>query len=70
MTRLGSAVLHDPPLGVATPAYDRERATVGVVHFGVGAFHQAHQAVYLDQVMAAGDLQWHRSFPQVEGNIG
>jgi len=43
---------------VIAPAYDRSEVTVGVVHVGVGAFHRAHQAVYLDDVLAAGDRRW------------
>jgi len=43
--------------GVALPAYDRDKITVGVVHFGPGAFHRAHQAFYFDQLLAA-DPRW------------
>jgi mannitol 2-dehydrogenase len=39
---------------VAVPAYDRRQVTVGIVHFGVGGFHRAHQAMYLDRLMNAG----------------
>jgi mannitol 2-dehydrogenase len=38
-----------------TPAYDRSRLSVGIVHFGVGAFHRAHQAMYLDRLMNSGE---------------
>jgi fructuronate reductase len=31
---------------------------VGIVHFGIGAFHRAHQAAYTDDAMAAGDRNW------------
>jgi len=31
---------------------------VGIVHLGLGAFHRAHQAVYTDDAMAAGDRDW------------
>jgi mannitol 2-dehydrogenase len=42
-----------------TPAYDRDLVTVGVVHFGVGGFHRAHQAMYLDRLMNEGmALEW------------
>ena len=41
-------------LSVPTPPYDRDGLTVGIVHIGVGGFHRAHQAVYLDTLMAAG----------------
>lgn len=36
------------------PAYDRVSLTPGILHFGVGNFHRAHQAVYLDRLMNAG----------------
>ena len=39
---------------VPTPRYDRDRLNVGIVHFGVGGFHRAHQAMYLDRLMNAG----------------
>lgn len=43
---------------VRTPAYDRDRLRVGVVHLGVGAFHRSHQQTYWDAIAAAGDLDW------------
>jgi mannitol 2-dehydrogenase len=44
---------------VPGPAYDRSRVTTGVVHFGVGGFHRAHQAMYHDRLMNAGRaLDW------------
>ncbi|WP_420860514.1 mannitol dehydrogenase family protein [Algirhabdus cladophorae] len=40
-------------------SYDRSNCQIGVVHLGFGAFHRAHQAVYLDDYMeATGDLRW------------
>lgn len=38
----------------ATPGYDRRGLKPGIVHFGVGNFHRAHQAVYLDRLFEAG----------------
>jgi mannitol-1-phosphate/altronate dehydrogenase len=39
--------------------YDRASCDVGVVHLGFGAFHRAHQAIYIDDYMAqTGDLRW------------
>ena len=39
--------------------YDCGKCEVGVVHLGFGAFHRAHQAVYLDAFMqASNDLRW------------
>ncbi|CAN7177994.1 mannitol dehydrogenase family protein [Caulobacter sp. LjRoot300] len=43
--------------GVALPTYDRDKVSVGVVHFGPGAFHRAHQAFYFDQLLAK-DPRW------------
>jgi len=44
---------------VAVPSYAREDVTVGIVHFGVGGFHRAHQAMYLDRLMNDGQaLDW------------
>jgi mannitol 2-dehydrogenase len=39
---------------VETPAYDRRRLRPSIVHLGVGGFHRAHQAVYLDDLAALG----------------
>lgn len=38
----------------ATPSYDRRSLRPGIVHFGVGNFHRAHQAVYLDRLFNTG----------------
>lgn len=38
----------------AVPNYDVGSLTAGIVHFGVGNFHRAHQAVYLDRLFNAG----------------
>jgi mannitol 2-dehydrogenase len=44
---------------VPVPAYDRDLVTPGVVHFGVGGFHRAHQAMYHDRLMNQGTaLDW------------
>ena len=39
----------------ATPAYDRKSLTPGIVHIGLGNFHRAHMAVYLDDLFALGE---------------
>ncbi|SDW69856.1 mannitol dehydrogenase family protein [Litoreibacter albidus] len=42
-----------------TTTYDRTACAVGMVHLGFGAFHRAHQAQYVDDMMeATGDLRW------------
>ncbi len=40
--------------GVEVPTYQRERLTQAIVHLGVGGFHRAHQAVYLDDLAQQG----------------
>jgi len=41
------------------PAYDRSRLTPGIVHIGLGNFHRAHMAVYLDDLFALGEgMDW------------
>ena len=57
-TKLSAATLST--LSTASvPAYDRAALTPGIVHFGVGNFHRAHQAVYLDDLFATGrDHDW------------
>ena len=43
----------------AHPTYDRATLTAGIIHIGVGNFHRAHQAVYLDDLFALGlDHDW------------
>ncbi|OLM28555.1 Multiple polyol-specific dehydrogenase [Pseudonocardia sp. Ae717_Ps2] len=37
---------------IATPTYDRSRLRPGIAHFGVGNFHRAHQAVYIDRYLS------------------
>lgn len=44
---------------LAQTTFDTAACKVGLVHVGYGAFHRAHQAVYLDDYMqATGDLRW------------
>jgi mannitol 2-dehydrogenase len=44
---------------LAVPSYDRTALRTGIVHFGVGGFHRAHEAMYLDRLMAGGEaLDW------------
>jgi fructuronate reductase len=40
------------------PAYERGSVAPGIVHLGVGAFHRAHQAVYVDDCLGAGETGW------------
>ncbi|UOM37014.1 mannitol dehydrogenase family protein [Acuticoccus sp. I52.16.1] len=53
MIRLSAATL--PQIrSAATPRYDRAALKPGIVHFGIGNFHRAHQAVYLDRLFSMG----------------
>ena len=52
MTELRATGLASLPAHIRRPAYDRGRVKAGIVHFSVGNFHRAHQAVYLDRCLA------------------
>ena len=44
---------------IDVPQYDRSLIEPGILHIGIGNFHRAHQAVYLDDLMATGTaLDW------------
>jgi fructuronate reductase len=55
--RLGLATLNDLPAAVQRPQYDPRSTGQGIVHLGIGAFHRAHQAVYVDDCLSA-DPRW------------
>lgn len=55
--RLSSATLGAIRDDVAKPRYDRSALVPGIVHFGPGAFHLAHQAAYVDAVLGE-DPRW------------
>ncbi len=38
--------------------YDRDEQATGIVHFGIGAFHRAHQAWYTDACLNGGERDW------------
>ena len=50
--RLSQATLGRATAGVSRPAYDRSALSAGILHFGPGAFHRAHQASFVDQMLA------------------
>ncbi|NHN85404.1 mannitol dehydrogenase family protein [Acetobacter musti] len=59
MTGLSNATLHTLPPEVLTPAYNRKEVSAGIAHIGVGNFHRAHQALYIDRLLgAAGQSSW------------
>lgn len=54
MDKLSLGSLGDLNPAVARPGYARTDLSPGIVHIGVGNFHRAHQAVYLDRLFEAG----------------
>jgi mannitol 2-dehydrogenase len=54
MRRLSSDTLATLPAETPAPDYLHDEPRIGIVHFGVGNFHRAHQAMYLDRLMRAG----------------
>ena len=57
--KLSAANLADLGKLADVPAYDRSALSAGIVHIGVGNFHRAHQAVYLDDLFNLHeDLDW------------
>jgi len=55
MTRLSAQNL---PGNIQSYSYDREAVGTGIVHFGIGNFHRAHQAVYVEDLLERGDMRW------------
>ncbi|CAI3797225.1 hypothetical protein [Pseudarthrobacter sp. MM222] len=45
MQTLSNATVASLPAALSVPRYDRSGLTAGIVHFGVGGFHRAHQAM-------------------------
>ena len=41
--------------GIAVPAYNRVGDGPRIAHIGVGGFHRSHQALYVDELAAAGE---------------
>jgi mannitol 2-dehydrogenase len=55
---LDDSTIHQLDDRVRVPDYDRRALTPAVVHIGVGGFHRAHQAVYLDDLATTGETGW------------
>ncbi|MCC4601648.1 mannitol dehydrogenase family protein [Xanthomonas melonis] len=55
--QLSPATLVHLPQAILKPDYDPKHTTIGIVHLGAGAFHRAHQAVYIDDLLAH-DPSW------------
>ena len=57
--KLSHHALDRLPPRVSVPKYDRARLTPGILHVGVGNFHRAHQAAYLNRLFNTGrDHDW------------
>ncbi len=50
LARIGGAV--------PVPRYDRAALRPSIVHIGVGGFHRAHFATYVDALCSAGETSW------------
>lgn len=57
-TRLTNENLAKIDPRVAVPAYDRAALERGIIHIGLGGFHRAHQAAYLDDLCRDGLTDW------------
>ncbi|WDR06935.1 mannitol dehydrogenase family protein [Devosia rhodophyticola] len=58
-TKLSAKTLDAISVTASVPGYRRDDLRAGIVHFGIGNFHRAHQAVYLDDLFATGsDHDW------------
>ncbi len=51
MKRLNLNNLQQLPQGILKPHYNPLKLPIGIVHFGLGAFHRAHQAAYIDHAL-------------------
>lgn len=56
--KLSASALADLPESVDAPSYDRSAVTTGIVHFGIGGFHRAHEAMFIDRILASGATAW------------
>lgn len=56
-TRLSAATVGNLGSAVQTPVYDRRSLLPHTLHIGVGSFHRAHQALYLDDLLAMPDTE-------------
>jgi len=53
--KLSETVLSSLPETVRAPAYRRSDLSAGILHIGVGNFHRAHQAIYLNRLFELGE---------------
>ncbi|OFI38419.1 mannitol dehydrogenase [Arthrobacter sp. SW1] len=57
MTKLSRNTLTVLDARVAVPGYDPATVRAGIAHIGVGGFHRAHQAVYMDRLLGQAPEQ-------------
>ncbi|RYE02821.1 MAG: mannitol dehydrogenase family protein [Sphingomonadales bacterium] len=57
MTSLSRDALASLPPAIARPGHDLATISTGIVHFGPGAFHRAHQAAFIDRLLDK-DPRW------------
>lgn len=57
MTTLSRAALAGLPAGILRPGHAMAAIRTGIVHFGPGAFHRAHQAAFIDKLLDS-DPRW------------
>ncbi len=55
---VNSATLRTFGSDVVTPTYARGTLRPAIVHIGVGGFHRAHLATYVDELCTAGNTDW------------
>lgn len=57
--KLSLATLSETAKSAAVPSYQRDQLKAGILHFGIGNFHRAHQAIYLHELFNSGlDHNW------------
>lgn len=57
--KLNQKSLAQLPSHIDVPNYDRSKLKAGIVHIGVGGFHRAHQAAYINELLKEpGSEQW------------
>ncbi len=58
MIPLDAQALDRLDTSIGTPRYERSALRRSIVHIGVGGFHRAHFATYIDELCAAGHTDW------------
>jgi mannitol 2-dehydrogenase len=46
------------PASIVVPRYERAALRRSIVHIGVGGFHRAHLATYVNELCALGNIDW------------